>query len=273
MTQSVDRKIRELRRVLLAIERVAVAVSGGVDSMTLARVAHHCLPNSVTLFHAVSPAVPPEATERTRRHAEKFAWNLKVFDAGEFSDPEYLRNPLNRCFYCKANLYGSIAKMTSDVIVSGTNLDDMSDFRPGLHAATQHQVRHPYVEAKIDKAEVRAIADRFELDELASLPASPCLSSRIETGIGVDAKTLGLVHAVENAVRQDPDIETVRCRVRREGLVVELDPATFDRVVADNGGTLQLEVEELSAKHGYPGRIRFEPYRMGSAFLRGQVVE
>ena len=234
MTQSVDEKIRQLGSVLLSMERAAVAVSGGVDSVTLACVAHHCLRNNVTMFHAVSPAVPPEATERTRRHAENFGWHLEIFDAGEFSDPEYLRNPVNRCFYCKVNLYGTMAKMTSDIIVSGTNLDDMSDFRPGLQAAKQHQVRHPYVEAQIDKAQVRAIADRFELEEIASLPSSPCLSSRIETGIVVDAQTLGLVHAVENIVRHDLHTGTVRCRVRRDGLVVELDSATYDRVVADD---------------------------------------
>ena len=195
-------------------------------------------------------------------------WQLRVIDAGEFDDPDYRRNPVNRCFYCKTNLYSTIAANTSHIIVSGTNIDDLADFRPGLKAAADHQVRHPYVEAGIDKAGVRRIASHLGLDDVADLPASPCLSSRIETGIRVEAGTLGLVHAVENLVRADLDTRTVRCRVRRDGLVVELDELAYEKAHDDVHRTLRRAVESLGAERGFVGDIRFEPYRMGSAFLR-----
>lgn len=250
------------------MRRVAVAVSGGVDSVTLACAAHRQLGADATMFHAVSPAVPPEATERTRQHAGRFGWKLEIVDAGEFSDPEYLRNPVDRCFFCKSSLYGTIARRSTDIIVSGTNLDDLADFRPGLRAALNHQVRHPYVEAGIDKATVRAIARVFELEDMAELPASPCLSSRIETGIAVDASKLGLVHAVETFVGRSLRTQTVRCRIRRQGVVIELDEPTFERVMREQNDLLREELGRLCDARGFPGTPRFEPYAMGSAFLR-----
>jgi uncharacterized protein len=266
----VAERIGALNRVLDGVARVAVAVSGGVDSVTLAYAAHRQLGNDATMFHAVSPAVPPEATERTREHAERFGWKLEIVDAGEFSDPEYLRNPVNRCFFCKSSLYGTIARRSTDAIVSGTNLDDLSDFRPGLQAAAIRQVRHPYVEAGIDKAMVRAIAGFFGLEEMADLPASPCLSSRIETGIAVEAPTLGLVHAVEKFLSSSLQAKTVRCRVRRTGLVIELDEPTFERVMREPDDRLREELEQLCTARGFPAKPRFERYAMGSAFLRKQ---
>ena len=268
MSGQVIEKIGELYRSLDALERVAVAVSGGVDSVTLACAAHRRLGTNAVMFHAVSPAVPPEATERTRRHAEQFGWQLEVIDAGEFSDPAYLGNPVNRCFYCKTNLYGTIASRSRATIVSGTNADDLADFRPGLEAAKQHHVRHPYVEAGIGKAVVRAIAEAFGLREAAELPASPCLSSRVETGIRVTAENLGLVHAVESLVNRSLRPRTVRCRVRRDGLVIELDEAAYTQVTVAENADLRAAIEELGAARGYSGSVQFERYRMGSAFLK-----
>jgi len=261
-------KIAELNQVLDAIGRVAVAVSGGVDSLTLACAAHLRLGADAVMFHAVSPAVPPEASERTRRHAARFGWKLEVIDAGEFADPEYLRNPANRCFYCKTNLYAAIARGSQGTIVSGTNFDDLADFRPGLEAAKKYHVRHPYVEVGIGKSLVREIAATFGLGEAADLPASPCLSSRIETGIRVTTDTLALVHAVERLVSRSLEVATVRCRIRSNGLIVELDGPAYERVMAEDNPGLRSEIERLGTDHGYAGTAQFALYRMGSAFLR-----
>lgn len=268
MNPAVDTAIRRLEDILASMRKVAVAVSGGVDSVTLAVVAQKTLGDHAAMFHAVSPAVPPEATARTRKHARQQQWRLQVIDAGEFADPDYLKNPINRCFYCKKNLYSTISAHTDYTVVSGTNTDDLTDFRPGLEAASDHKVQHPYVDADIDKQTVRRIAARLGLEDVADLPASPCLSSRIETGIRVEADALRLVHAVENLVRADLGSRTVRCRVRSDGLVVELDAIAFEKAQEDAQGNLHRAVESLGAERGFVGDIRFEPYRMGSAFLR-----
>lgn len=251
-----------LRAVLRGLDRAAVAVSGGVDSLTLSAAAHAALGARVALFHAVSPAVPPEATARTRTLAAARGWALHVFDAGEFADPRYRANPADRCFFCKTNLYGAIAARTADPILSGTNTDDLADWRPGLKAAASHGVRHPFVEAGIDKATVRRLAARLGLGTVADLPAAPCLSSRIETGIRVEPELLALVHRAERLLSERLAPRTVRARVRAAGLVIELDPEALDRAAAVEGA-LRAALGTLTTR-----AVRFAPYRTGSAFLR-----
>jgi len=250
---------------------LAVAVSGGVDSMTLSVVAHRVLGEDVQMYHAVSPAAPPDATERVQRYAERHGWALRILDAGEFHDPAYVANPVDRCFFCKTHLYSAIAREVDATLVSGTNTDDLSDYRPGLRAAETHGVRHPYVEAAIDKAGVRGIARHLGLDDLAELPAAPCLSSRIETGIAIDADTLGAVYRCERLIAQALSPRTVRCRVRRDAVVVEVDAESLTALDGQQQALLSGHVAANFARAGVERPVKFEPYRMGSAFLRGAV--
>ncbi len=263
----VGHKLGELEGVLRGIGPVAVAVSGGVDSLTLATYAHRTLAGDVQMFHAVSPAVPQEATLRVQALADSEAWNLTVIDAGEFDDADYRSNPVNRCFYCKTNLYGAVAPRTTAQIVSGTNLDDLGEYRPGLAAAKNYSVRHPFVEAGIDKITVRAIARHLNLAEVAELPAAPCLSSRIETGIAIDPGMLKLVHAAERLVSQVLAPRTVRCRVRAKGVVVELDEQNLASLDASRRTLLSAQVGRLFSEGGFDFPVSLAPYRNGSAFL------
>jgi uncharacterized protein len=266
--QDVLQKIAALDQTLDNIGHVSVAVSGGVDSITLAFAAHRRHGPGATMYHAVSPAVPAEATARTRDLASQFNWHLEIIDSGEFSDPDYLRNPVDRCFYCKTNLYGMIAQRTTRPIASGTNVDDLGDYRPGLKAAVNHGVRHPYVEAGIDKTMVREIARAHGLDEISELPASPCLSSRIETGIKVDPETLSLIHAVEKLVSQKLKPSIVRCRIRKESVTIELDEVTYRGTCAETKAGLKREIEDYVANIRHVRQVEFCLYKMGSAFLR-----
>ena len=258
--------------------RIAIAVSGGIDSLTLSAAAAPVLGERLTLHHATSPAVPAEATDRTRTVAAMLGTTLVVFDAGEFDNPSYRANPVNRCFYCKTNLYGAIAarlRGSGALILSGTNTDDLSDDRPGLQAADQHGVRHPFVEAAISKATLRRIAPLVGLGELAELPSAPCLSSRVETGLFIEPATLALVHAVEKSVAAHLGSKgrVVRCRVRREGLVLELDPLSLQAVQAGLDATLCKTVADLVAQAGEaPRALTFAPYRTGSAILRSEAA-
>jgi uncharacterized protein len=157
-------------------------------------------------------------------------------------------------------------------MVSGTNLDDLGEYRPGLLAAKEHDVRHPFVEAEIDKQGVRALARELGLGELAELPASPCLSSRIETGIAIDPAVLSRVHETEKLVSQVLQPATVRCRVRAEGVVIELDQATLAAMSSDRTERLSHEIRALFETAGLTRAVRFAPYRVGSAFLHSTPV-
>lgn len=257
--------LADLRAMLRRLDTVEVAVSGGVDSLTLAAAAHDLLGGCARMRHAVSPAVPPEATGRTRALAAARGWVLDVFDAGEFADPRYRANPADRCFFCKTNLYGAIAARAGGTILSGTNTDDLADWRPGLRAAAQHGVRHPFVEVGIDKATVRRLAARLGLGAVADLPASPCLSSRIETGIRVEPELLAMVHRAERLVAEALAPRTVRARLRAAGLVIELDPDALRRAEPHRPALLAA-LGRLTERP-----VSFAPYRTGSAFLRGSA--
>ena len=262
-----------LERVLEGMGRAAVAVSGGVDSMTLAVVAHRALGGSASMLHAVSAAVPADATDRVERYARREGWRLRRIDAGELLDARYVANPVNRCYFCKTNLYSTIAPLAGagTTVLSGTNTDDLGDFRPGLAAADEHGVRHPYVECGIDKSAVRAIAARLGLHDLAELPAAPCLSSRVETGIAIDSAVLAAIDACERLVRDATGAATVRCRVRRDAVVVELDDTALAGLDGPRRVALAGEVEARMTAAGVPRALRFEPYRMGSAFLKSSA--
>lgn len=266
MNASVD-AFDALTHVIDELKDAAVAVSGGVDSLTLATMIHRRMPARATMFHAVSPAVPDEATRRVKALAQQQGWVLKLIDAGEFSHAEYRANPVNRCFYCKTSLYGAIAPHTQAQIVSGTNLDDLGEYRPGLEAAKKHAVRHPFVEAGIDKAAVRSLARRLGLGELSELPAAPCLSSRIETGIAIDPKMLKLVHETEKLVGAALRPGTVRCRVRANGVVVELDAVALAATDQAQRNHLSASIAELFDSGGFDYEVSFAPYRVGSAFV------
>ena len=296
---------QHLESVLAGLGPVAVAVSGGVDSLTLATLAHRLAPGATLVVHAVSPAVPGEATARVRAEAAREGWSLQVIEAGEFADPAYRANPVNRCFFCKTNLYGAVRAVTDRQILSGANRDDLGEYRPGLDAAREHGVRHPYVEAGFAKAAVRALARDLGLGAVAELPAAPCLSSRVETGIPIEPETLGFIHAVERLVggaldagagagalsaevdtgsaqesaskqglRAVPDCNAiwhsskraVRCRVRAEGVVVELDPGSLVALNVADRERLGAGIRALAPPR-LAGLVRFAPYRVGSAFL------
>ena len=259
--------IDALEQWLGAYSAIAVAVSGGVDSLTLACLAHRHGQANVEMFHAISPAVPVEATRRVEVLGSREGWSLTVMDAGEFADPTYRANPVNRCYYCKSHLYGAIARCTSAQIVSGTNLDDLGEYRPGLEAATKYAVRHPYVEAGIDKETLRRISTWLGLGDVAALPAAPCLSSRIETAIVIEPEMLELVHALETLVTKRLHARTVRCRVRSRGMVVELDSGSFSELDPNSEDAIRREARALLNAAGRRDSLTFEPYRNGGAFL------
>lgn len=257
-----------LQESLAAIGPAAVAVSGGVDSMTLAVVAGRVATDQFTMVHAVSPAVPPSATGRVREHAAREGWRLMVLDAGEFDDARYRANPANRCYFCKHNLYTAMGESTESTLLSGTNLDDLGDFRPGLEAAREQGVRHPYVEARIDKSGVRAIARSLGLDDLAELPSAPCLSSRIETGVPIEAHLLEFVDRAEESIRRALGASVVRARVRAERIDIELDAVALADLSPGRAKELTDRVTAMAGAADIRLPVHLGAYRMGSAFLR-----
>ena len=239
---NVGEALARLHAVLATMSSRIIACSGGIDSLLLAHVAHVADPAVTTIAHTVTPAVPGDGTARVIDHAEHSDWNLHIVRSGEFDDEAYLANPTDRCYHCKSNLYDAVialrdragrdtALAADAVVLSGANLDDLGEYRPGLAAAAEREVRHPYVEAKITKAEIRSMARHLGLAE-ADLPASPCLASRLYTGTRVTPSRLRAIEAGEALVRERSGVAVVRCRVRETSVLVEV--ADIDRDLIDD---------------------------------------
>ena len=274
LNSQLTEKIEIIQEEISRFPKVAIALSGGIDSITLTRIAGLVSNDSLEVFHAISPAVPPEATERVRALSKNYGWKLIEIYSGEFSDERYLTNPINRCFYCKQSLYTAIfaiSQKTSAQIFSGTNADDLLEYRPGLEAASNLDVIHPFAKWGVNKAMIRAIALELGLGELAKLPSSPCLSSRIETVIPIEVSTLQLVHRVENLMHQSLKASVVRCRIRAKSVSVELDDDSLNFLMAKDQSIVRNDLKNsirkmLDEHHSNKG-IEFVPYITGSAFI------
>lgn len=203
-----------LLAVLGGLPGAAVAFSGGVDSAVVAKAAALALGDRAVAVTADSPSVPRAELADARRLAGVIGIRHVVVSTAEFDNPAYRANDGVRCYHCKTELYSTIERLLPDlgipVVCSGANLDDRGDFRPGLTAAAEHNVRHPLQEAGFTKADVRAVARAWGLPAWDK-PASPCLSSRLAPGLAVTPERTARVEGAEAYLRS---LGLRECRVR-----------------------------------------------------------
>ena len=184
---------------------VLVGYSGGVDSTYLALVARQTLGRHRTLaVLGRSASVPADLSANSLVIAAERDIPLRVVETTEVSDPRYAANPVNRCYFCKSVLWETLVPMAAelglDVVVDGTNADDVSEYRPGGRAASEQGVASPLAEAGLTKAEIRELSRARGLPTW-SQPSAPCLASRIPYGMEVTVERLGQVERAERALR------------------------------------------------------------------------
>ena len=222
--------------------------------------------------HGMTPAVPGRATARVQAVGTDEGWTLELVATTEFDDERYLRNPTDRCYYCKTHLYDALARLSRRLdhrpgwqLLSGANQDDLGEYRPGLLAASERGVRHPLIEAGLTKKDVRSVARQLHLD-FAELPAAPCLASRLYTGTRVTEARLRSVDAGEEILRHRTGIAVVRCRLRGDEVMVEV--AADDRDVV-TGAVLDEVAAVMRAVEPAIRRVRLDdrPYRPGRAVI------
>lgn len=195
---------QRLHELLATFESVIVAFSGGVDSAYLAWAATQVLGPAALCVTADSPSYPDRHRQIALRVARQFGLRHEIVQTSEVERPEYRANPVNRCYYCKHELYSRLSHLAAArgfaVIADGNNADDRGDYRPGREAAREFGVRSPLDECSLTKADIRELSRRAGLPTWDE-PASACLSSRIPYHSGVTAEKLRMIERAEDVLR------------------------------------------------------------------------
>lgn len=229
-------KQQMLLDALARLESCVVAYSGGVDSAVVAMAAHRALGSRAIAVTGVSASLAQGELQEAVAVAAQIGIRHEVLKTDELANPDYLKNAPDRCYHCKSELYGrlaeSLAKWNVRWIVSGTNADDLGDYRPGLQAASENQVRAPLAECGLTKRDVRDLAAAWKLS-VSDKPATPCLSSRIAYGEEVTPDRLARIDAAERLLRE-LGLGEVRVRWHRGEMArLEVPPVALPRLVSD----------------------------------------
>ena len=257
-------KDQRLRELLSGFSSAIVAFSGGVDSAYVSVVATQVLGAGALCVTADSPSYPEHHRSLARQVAGAFALRHEIIATAELDRPEYRANPVNRCYYCKQELYSALTALAGeraiDVVLDGNNADDRGDYRPGRQAAREHGVRSPLDEVGLTKQEIR------ELSRAAGMatwnePASACLSSRIPYDAEITDVKLRMVEQAETVLR---DMGFRVCRVRHHDTLARLELGAGEIARALDPGLRDEIVRALRAIGYREVTVDLQGYRTGS---------
>lgn len=234
--ETIQDKFDKLLSILQDMQSAVLAYSGGVDSTLLLKVIQLSGIKALAVT-AVSETMPENDLLFSKKMCEEIGIKQTVIKTAELDVENFAKNPHDRCFYCKDELFSKIREIAGDegyrFVLDGSNLDDTADWRPGRKAALNHSVRSPLIEAGLDKKDIREISQRLNLPSWDK-PSSPCLASRFPYGEQITAEALKQVAEAEGflrslgfkefRVRHHSDI--ARIELKEEDMAMALKPET-----------------------------------------------
>ena len=257
-----------LLRCMESLESCAVAFSGGVDSSVVAKAAHVALGQRALAVTGVSASLAAGELTEASAVAMQIGIRHEVLQTSELENPSYTENSPRRCFHCKSELYSQMHQRLADwdvtTIVSGANADDLGDYRPGLEAASEWNVRNPLAECGLGKTEVRELAAHWNLP-VWNKPATPCLSSRVAYGEEVTEERLAMIDQAERLLR-DAGYGTLRVRYHAGDLARIEVPSDRIAQLADTAERKRLTEALLKIGFRYIC-LDLEGFRSGSQNL------
>lgn len=228
-----DRLLAEIA----SYQSCVVAFSGGVDSAVVACAAHRALGGNAVAVTGVGDALASGELDEARSVAQHIGIRHLERATEELARPGYVENSPTRCYHCKTELYSHLERVADElgfaVIANGANVDDLGDFRPGMQAAREYQVRSPLADCGFTKQDVRDLAADWELP-IWDKPATPCLASRIAYGQQVTPERLRMIDAAEQYLR-GLGLREARVRYHEGDLArVEVPVAAISKIASDS---------------------------------------
>ncbi|MDI3500641.1 MAG: pyridinium-3,5-biscarboxylic acid mononucleotide sulfurtransferase [Thermoanaerobacter sp.] len=261
----IKEKLRKLQEYLLKLDNALIAFSGGVDSTFLAKVSYDVLGNRVLAVTATSPMHPKSELKEAVELAKKIGIPHLVVEFNDILEiEEFRKNPLNRCYICKSNLFSRFKAIAEEkgfkYILEGTNADDVSDFRPGRRALKELGILSPLLECGIKKEEIRILSKEMGLPTWGK-PSYACLASRIPYGEEITYDKLSMVEKAEEDLK---DLGFSGFRVRYHGDVARIElPKEQMETIFEEG--IREEVVKRIKNAGFKYvTMDLEGYRTGS---------
>jgi pyridinium-3,5-biscarboxylic acid mononucleotide sulfurtransferase len=227
-----NQKTKQLEAIIGGYKKVIIGFSAGVDSTLVSFVSNKVLGTNALIVLAKTETITPEDVALARSLAGTYHFNFREIEYNELEIENYASNPVNRCYFCKHELYirlGTIAEQEKiPFILDGANLDDLGDYRPGRNAAKELEIRSPLIEASFTKLDVREAAEYYGLPN-HDKPSAPCLSSRIPYGTPIDRASLERIAQAEQYIRQK-GFTNVRVRHFDSRAKIEVDKGDIARL-------------------------------------------
>ena len=262
---TIDEKYNTLKDILLEMGHLLIAYSGGVDSTFLLKVAKDVLGDKVVAAHAVSPMHPSREYDDAKNLSSEIGAELELIDAKDILQNEQLiKNPVDRCYICKSNIFEKIKiaarRRNIKHVADGSNADDSGDFRPGLKALKELNIRSPLKEVGLTKREIRELSRRLNLPTWEK-PALACLATRFPYGTRIELKPLKMIDDVENILCEQ-GFGNIRARHYGKMVKIEVPPDEIEKFI--DRDFREKIIKKIKAVGYTYVTLDLEGYRQGS---------